>query len=53
MFHDLRDWMLALQGMGVTEVDYSISRTSKRIGIGRVLNGKRLLQLLQAKVGQA
>ncbi|MBU3666873.1 MAG: hypothetical protein FGM15_13500, partial [Chthoniobacterales bacterium] len=46
MFHDLRDWMLALQGMGVVEVDYSISRTSKRIGIGRVLNGKRLLQLL-------
>ena len=48
MFHDLRDWMLALQGMGVVEVDYSISRTSKRIGIGRVLNGKRLLQLIQA-----
>jgi hypothetical protein len=48
MFHDLRDWMLALQGMGVIEVDYSISRTSKRIGIGRVLNGKRLLQLIQA-----
>lgn len=48
MFHDLRDWMLVLQGMGVIEVDYSISRTSKRIGIGRVLNGKRLLQLLQA-----
>ena len=47
MFHDLRDWMLALQGMGVSEVDYSISRTSKRIGIGRVLNGKRLLQLIQ------
>jgi len=47
MFHDLRDWMLALQGMGVIEVDYSISRTSKRIGIGRVLNGKRLLQLIQ------
>jgi hypothetical protein len=48
MFHDLRDWMLALQGMGVIEVDYSISRTSKRIGIGRVLNGKRLLQLIEA-----
>jgi hypothetical protein len=39
--------MLALQGMGVIEVEYSISRTSKRIGIGRVLNGKRLLQLIQ------
>jgi hypothetical protein len=52
MFHDLRDWMLALQGMGVIEVDYSISRTSQRIGIGRVLNGKRLLNLLQAKAAQ-
>lgn len=53
MFHDLRDWMLALQGMGVIEVDYSISRTSQRIGIGRVLNGKRLLNLLQGKAAQA
>jgi len=47
MFHDLRDWMLALQLMGVREVDYSITRTTKKIGIGRVLHGKRLLQLCQ------
>lgn len=45
MFHDLRDWMLALQLMGVREVDYSITRTTKKIGIGRVLHGKRLLEL--------
>jgi len=45
MFHDLRDWMLALQLMGVREVDYSITRSSNKIGIGRVLYGKRLLEL--------
>ena len=49
MFHDLRDWMQALQLMGVPEVDYSITRRTKKIGLGRVLHGKRLLQLcLQA-----
>ena len=45
MFHDLRDWMQALQLMGVREVNYSITRTTKKIGIGRVLYGKRLLDL--------
>jgi len=45
MFHDLRDWMQALQAVGVREVDYSITRTTKKIGIGRVLHGKRLLEL--------
>ena len=45
MFHDLRDWMQALQLMGVREVNYSITRTTKKIGIGRVLHGKRLLEL--------
>jgi len=45
MFHDLRDWMQVLQLMGVREVDYSITRTTKKLGIGRVLYGKRLLDL--------
>jgi len=45
MFHDLRDWMQVLQLMGVREVDYSITRTTKKLGIGRVLHGKRLLDL--------
>ena len=44
MFHDLRDWMQALQLMGVGEVDYSITRKTKKIGVGRVLHGKRLLE---------
>ena len=45
MFHDLRDWMQALQSMGVPEVDFSITRRTKKIGLGRVLHGKRLLEL--------
>ena len=45
MFHDLRDWMQVLQLMGVREVNYSITRTTKKLGIGRVLYGKRLLDL--------
>jgi len=47
MFHDLRDWMQVLQLMGVREVNYSITRTTKKLGIGRVLHGKRLIQLCQ------
>ena len=45
MFHDLRDWMQALQLMGVREVDYSITRTTQKLGTGRVLHGKRLIEL--------
>jgi len=45
MFHDLRDWMQALQLVGVPEVDYSITRKTRKIGLGRVLHGKRLLEL--------
>ena len=49
IFHDLRDWMQALQRMGVQQVDYSISRTTQKIGVGRVMNGKRLLELLESQ----
>jgi len=45
MFHDLRNWMEVLQLMGVREVDYSITRTNKKLGIGRVLHGKHLTDL--------
>ncbi|MEI8310203.1 MAG: ParB/Srx family N-terminal domain-containing protein [Verrucomicrobiota bacterium] len=53
MFHDLRDWMLALQLIGVKEVDYSITRKTKKIGIGRVLHGKRLIELAQKAASAA
>ena len=44
-FTILRDWMLALQLLGVREVDFSITRKTKKIGLGRVLHGKRILDL--------
>ena len=47
MFHDLRDWMQAVQLRGVKQVDASISRTTRKIGVGRVINGKRLIAILQ------
>ena len=50
MFHDLRDWMQVLQLMGVHEVDYSITRRTKKIGIGRVLHGKRLIELCRRAI---
>lgn len=50
MFHDLRDWMQAVQLLGVKPVDASISRTTRKIGVGRVINGKRLIAILQPAV---
>ncbi|MEQ1862787.1 MAG: ParB/Srx family N-terminal domain-containing protein [Chthoniobacteraceae bacterium] len=47
MFHDLRDWMQAVQLLGVKQVDASITRGARKIGVGRVMNGKRLLAVLQ------
>ena len=51
MFHDLRDWMLVLQLLGVREVDFSITRKTKKIGLGRVLHGKRILELARRIAG--
>ncbi len=46
MFKDIRDWLRVLQLLKVTKVDFSISRKSQKIGIGRVINGKTLLDRL-------
>lgn len=47
MFKDIRDWLRVIQLMKVARVDYTISRKSPKIGIGRVLNGKNLLRRLE------
>ena len=44
MFRDIRDWLRVLQLLNVTKVDFSISRKTQKIGIGRVINGKTLLE---------
>ena len=33
MFHDLHDWMLGLQFLGVREVDFSITRKTKKTAL--------------------
>src|SRR5436309_3723051 len=38
MFKDIRDWLRVLQQLKVAKVDFSISRKSQKIGIGRVIN---------------
>jgi hypothetical protein len=50
LFSDQRDWMRAMQLFGVGKVNYSISRKSKRIGIGRLIRGERLLKALETPV---
>ncbi|HVU07830.1 MAG TPA: ParB N-terminal domain-containing protein [Verrucomicrobiae bacterium] len=47
MFKDIRDWLRVLQLLNVTKVDFSISRKTQKIGIGRVINGKTLLTRLE------
>lgn len=46
MFKDIRDWLRVIQLLNVTKVNFSISRKTQKIGIGRVINGKRLLERL-------
>jgi len=46
MFRDIRDWLRVLQLLKVARVNFSISRKTQKIGIGRVINGKRLLERL-------
>lgn len=48
MFRDIRDWLRALQLLRVGRVNYSISRKTPKIGVGRVLDGKRLLLTLES-----
>lgn len=44
MFQDIRDWLRVIQLLNITKVNFSISRKTQKIGIGRVINGKRLLE---------
>jgi hypothetical protein len=49
MFKDIRDWLRVLQLLNVTKVDFSISRKTQKIGLGRVLNGKTLLERFETR----
>ena len=43
MFRDIRDWLRVLQLLEIGKVNYSITRRTAKIGVGRVIDGKRLL----------
>jgi len=47
MFRDIRDWLRVLQLLKIVKVNFSITRTTSKIGIGRVLNGNHLLKRLE------
>lgn len=51
MFRDIRDWLRVIQLLSIGRVDYSLNRKTQKIGIGRVLNGKRLLARLENPQG--
>jgi len=43
LFKNKMDWLNALQKFGIKKVNYSVVKTAK-IGLGRVIDGKRALQ---------
>jgi len=45
MFKDIRDWLRVLQLLKVVKVDFSISRKSQKIGIGRVINELKICRV--------
>jgi hypothetical protein len=47
MFRDIRDWLRVLQLLRIGKVNYSITRKTPKIGVGRVIDGKRLLGVLE------
>lgn len=46
-FDDIRDFLFILEKFGISNVNCSFSPKSKKIGLGRVLNGKLLVDILR------
>ena len=51
MFKNLHDWMRAVQLFGIKDVNFSIIEKKKRIGLGRVVDGARILREFFSKKG--
>lgn len=51
MFKDSRDWLNAIQKFGIKKVDYGIGQ-KPQIGLGRVINGTRLIKKLEENNNQ-
>jgi hypothetical protein len=46
MFKHDYDWTHALQLLGIEDVNYSVVKTKKKIGLGRIIDGTRVLSRL-------
>ncbi len=49
VFRDIRDWMRAMQEFDVRRVNASYVKGKRRMGLGRVFDGKKLLGAIAAK----
>jgi hypothetical protein len=50
VFDDQRDFMRALQIAAIGKVNFSISRSSARVGLGRVVPGRRFIELVAPRL---
>jgi hypothetical protein len=53
MFRDQRDWMRATTLLGIKRVEVSATSKKRRLGMGRVVDGRRILNLLEGKRADA
>jgi len=51
MFRHDYDWTHALQSLGITDVDFSVVKQKKKIGLGRIIDGTRILSRLLPSQG--
>lgn len=49
VFKDQRDWLHAMNLFDIEKVDGSLSRSNKKIGLGRVIDGKELFRLIESE----
>ncbi|MCL5282842.1 MAG: ParB/Srx family N-terminal domain-containing protein [Planctomycetes bacterium] len=53
VFRSDYDWMNALQALGIRDVNFSVLKDKKKIGIGRVIDGTRVLSRLLPAQGDS
>ena len=49
LFNNINDYVMAVTNLGLKKVKTSLSEKSKRIGLGRVVDGTRLIELMNKK----
>lgn len=46
LFNNVNDYVMAVTHLGLSKVKASLSEKSKKIGLGRVVDGKRLIEIM-------